>query len=76
MLPEFSPAEVWSHLLALDAPVEARVSLFMAVPTMYAKLLEEYHVRLAKTSRTKEYVRSVCTQNIRLVLCPMLILPS
>lgn len=65
MLPGFSPAEVWSHLLALDAPVEARVSLFMAVPTMYAKLLEEYHVRLAKTSRTKEYVRSVCTQNIR-----------
>ncbi|MPC22496.1 Acyl-CoA synthetase family member 3, mitochondrial [Portunus trituberculatus] len=55
MLPSFSPAEVWSHLLALNVPVEARVSLFMAVPTMYVKLLEEYHASLAKTSRTKEY---------------------
>ena len=68
MLPTFSPAEVWSHLLALNAPVEARVTLFMAVPTMYVKLLDEYHARLTKNSRTKEYVRSVCTQNIRLVL--------
>lgn len=76
MLPGFSPAEVWSHLLALDAPVEARVSLFMAVPTMYAKLLEEYHVSLAKTSRTKEYVRSVCTQNIRLMISGSAALPE
>lgn len=76
MLPSFSPAEVWSHLLALNAPVEARVSLFMAVPTMYVKLLEEYHASLAKTSRTKEYVRSVCTQNIRLMISGSAALPE
>ncbi|KAG0725061.1 Acyl-CoA synthetase family member 3, mitochondrial [Chionoecetes opilio] len=76
MLPSFSPAEVWSHLLALNAPVEARVSLFMAVPTMYVKLLDEYHARLAKTSRTKEYVRSVCTQNMRLMISGSAALPE
>lgn len=65
MLQQFSPSEVWTHLLSLDMPVQARVNIFMAVPTMYAKLIHEYDTRLAQTSRMQEYVRSVCTQNMR-----------
>lgn len=67
MLPHFSAAEVWSELLSLETPVQSRVNLFMAVPTIYAKLIEEYENKLIKSGRMKDYVKSICTQNIRLV---------
>ncbi|KAK4307084.1 hypothetical protein Pmani_021138 [Petrolisthes manimaculis] len=76
MLQQFSPSEVWTHLLSLDTPVEARVNIFMAVPTMYAKLIHEYDTRLAQTSRMQEYVRSVCAQNIRLMVSGSAALPT
>lgn len=67
MLPEFSASKVWSHLLSLDTPVMSRVNLFMAVPTIYAKLIEEYEDKLVKNTRMIEYVKAICMQNIRLV---------
>ncbi|XP_071543785.1 malonate--CoA ligase ACSF3, mitochondrial [Panulirus ornatus] len=76
MLPNFSAPSVWSELLSLDTPVQSRVNLFMAVPTMYAKLIEEYENRLIKTARMQDYVKSVCTQNIRLMVSGSAALPE
>nr|XP_045612901.1 malonate--CoA ligase ACSF3, mitochondrial-like isoform X1 [Procambarus clarkii]XP_045612903.1 malonate--CoA ligase ACSF3, mitochondrial-like isoform X1 [Procambarus clarkii] len=76
MLPQFSAAAVWSKLLSLDTPVQSRVNLFMAVPTMYAKLIEEYDNKLVKNTRMQEYVKSVCIQNIRLMVSGSAALPE
>merc|ERR1719369_952443 len=38
MLPAFNPVKVWNHLLASPPSV----NVFMAVPTIYAKLLEKF----------------------------------
>lgn len=75
MLPEFSASKVWSHLLSLDTPVMSRVNLFMAVPTIYAKLIEEYEDKLVKNTRMIEYVKAICMQNIRLMVSGSAALP-
>ncbi|KAG7174692.1 Malonate--CoA ligase ACSF3-like [Homarus americanus] len=76
MLPQFSAPAVWSQLLSLDTPVHSRVNLFMAVPTMYVKLIEEHKNKLIKNARMQEYVKSVCTQNIRLMVSGSAALPE
>ena len=65
MLPNFNAAEVWAKILAIDTPVENRVNLFMAVPTIYAKLINEYDEKFAKNPRMAEFIKSSCTQNVR-----------
>ena len=67
MLPKFEAARVWSYLLAISMPANERVNVFMAVPTMYMKLVEEYDHIFTKNSRMQEYIRTVCTHKIRLV---------
>ncbi|KAJ4428727.1 hypothetical protein ANN_25720 [Periplaneta americana] len=42
MLPKFEPSRVWSYLLAINMQASERVNVFMAVPTIYMKLVEEY----------------------------------
>ncbi|KAK8720176.1 hypothetical protein OTU49_013531 [Cherax quadricarinatus] len=76
MLTHFVASAVWSKLLALDTPIQSRVNLFMAVPTIYAKLIEEYDTKLIKNTRMKEYIKSVCTQNIRLMVSGSAALPE
>ena len=65
MLPEFSAANVWNELLSLNTPVQSRVNVFMAVPTIYVKLIEEYEEKIIKNDRMREYVKAVCIENIR-----------
>lgn len=59
MLPKFSASQVWREMLS-DA--EDRVNVFMAVPTSYAKLLEEYNTSLGSTQQQREHIRDT-TQN-------------
>ncbi|GLH12932.1 Luciferin 4-monooxygenase [Gryllus bimaculatus] len=68
MLPKFESARVWSQLLAVNVAQTERVNVFMAVPTIYMKLIEEYDKIFAKNERMKEYIRATCSQKIRLMV--------
>ncbi|CAG2060220.1 unnamed protein product, partial [Timema podura] len=49
MLPKFDARQVWRHLLS-----NARVNIFMAVPTIYMKLIEEYENNLNRQGRRSQ----------------------
>ncbi|XP_063217318.1 malonate--CoA ligase ACSF3, mitochondrial-like [Bacillus rossius redtenbacheri] len=76
MLPRFESSQVWSQLLAINMLASERVNMFMAVPTMYAKLIEEYDKIFAKNARMQEYIKSVCSQKIRLMVSGSSPLPA
>jgi len=57
MLPKFTPDQVWD-LLTGDEP---RPSLFMAVPTIYSKLIQ-YHDKRNLIEQDKERIKSKCEQ--------------
>ena len=42
MLPKFDAEEVWNLLLAEGIDKDKRVNVFMAVPTIYVKLIQKY----------------------------------
>ncbi|XP_052816604.1 malonate--CoA ligase ACSF3, mitochondrial-like isoform X2 [Mya arenaria] len=46
MLPQFNPKLVWESLIS-DEP---RVNVFMAVPTVYSKLIQEYDKQIASST--------------------------
>ncbi|NWI97770.1 ACSF3 synthetase, partial [Pitta sordida] len=71
MFPEFSAQMVWKRLLSSEAP---RVSVFMAVPTIYAKLME-YHDEHFSQPQVQDFVRAFCQQNIRLMVSGSAALP-
>ncbi|KAL1437408.1 hypothetical protein MTO96_001466 [Rhipicephalus appendiculatus] len=76
MLPKFNPAEVWKHLLHLDKSKPA-VSVFMAVPTMYVKLIEHYEQHLRHCKETApDVVRDTFAKNIRFVISGSASLPQ
>ncbi|XP_060109549.1 malonate--CoA ligase ACSF3, mitochondrial [Heteronotia binoei] len=71
MLPEFSAQTVWERFLDPQAP---RVNVFMAVPTMYAKLTEYYDKHFSQP-HVQDFVRAVCQENIRLMVSGSAALP-
>lgn len=47
MLPKFDSTKVWEILLDMDEnSINSEVDVFMAVPTIYAKLINEYNARI------------------------------
>ncbi|XP_064466849.1 malonate--CoA ligase ACSF3, mitochondrial-like isoform X2 [Ornithodoros turicata] len=76
MLPKFDAAEVWKHLLHHDNN-KPPVSVFMAVPTMYTKLVEYYNQHLRNRKETSpEAVKETFTKNIRFVISGSASLPQ
>ncbi|XP_072202715.1 malonate--CoA ligase ACSF3, mitochondrial isoform X3 [Excalfactoria chinensis] len=71
MLPEFSAQMVWKKFLSTQAP---RVSVFMAVPTIYAKLIEYYDEHFSQP-QVQDFVRAFCQENIRLMVSGSAALP-
>ncbi|KAM6353218.1 malonate--CoA ligase ACSF3, mitochondrial isoform 3-T3 [Alca torda] len=71
MLPEFSAQMVWKKLLSSEAP---RISVFMAVPTIYAKLMEYYDKHFSQP-QVQDFVRAFCQENIRLMVSGSAALP-
>ncbi|XP_040265970.1 malonate--CoA ligase ACSF3, mitochondrial [Bufo bufo] len=71
MLPEFSPKEVWEHFLSTDS---RSINVFMAVPTIYSKLIDYYESHLAKPG-IKDFVKAMCQQKIRLMVSGSSALP-
>ncbi|NWT42462.1 ACSF3 synthetase, partial [Chroicocephalus maculipennis] len=71
MLPEFSAQMVWKKLLSSEAP---RISVFMAVPTIYAKLMEYYDKHFSQP-QVQDFVRAFCQENVRLMVSGSAALP-
>lgn len=61
--------QVWKHLV--EPPAQGpRINVYMAVPTIYAKLIEHYDKMFSagiSYSRTKEFVRATCVQKLRCI---------
>lgn len=77
MLPKFEAYEVWKHLLE-PPPGVPHPTVFMAVPTIYARLIQHYKTQFPDSgpySRSKEFVRATCTQKIRLMISGSASLP-
>ncbi|NXJ09948.1 ACSF3 synthetase, partial [Odontophorus gujanensis] len=71
MLPEFSAQMVWKKFLSSQVP---RVSVFMAVPTIYAKLIEYYDEHFSQP-QVQDFVHAFCQENIRLMVSGSAALP-
>lgn len=83
MLPHFDAHQVWLYLLGYVMPeydgLKHSVNLFMAVPTIYAKLINYYNDRLSRgrgTRRSKDFVRAVSASRIRLFVSGSAALPT
>ncbi|KAG3256682.1 acyl-CoA synthetase family member 3, transcript variant X2 [Ictidomys tridecemlineatus] len=72
MLPEFSAQQVWEKFLSTETP---RINMFMAVPTIYAKLLDYYDQHFTQP-HVRDFVRAVCEENIRLMVSGSAALPT
>ncbi|KAM4596863.1 malonate--CoA ligase ACSF3, mitochondrial [Fundulus diaphanus] len=71
MLPEFQPHKVWEMLLSFKAPV---VNVFMAVPTIYSKMIQYYDQHFTQP-HVKDFVKAVCKERIRLMVSGSAALP-
>nr|XP_032620094.1 malonate--CoA ligase ACSF3, mitochondrial isoform X2 [Chelonoidis abingdonii] len=71
MLSEFSPQKVWEKFLSPRAP---RISVFMAVPTIYSRLMEHYDKHFSQP-HVQDFVRATCQDNFRLMVSGSAALP-
>ncbi|XP_040908091.1 malonate--CoA ligase ACSF3, mitochondrial isoform X1 [Toxotes jaculatrix] len=71
MLPEFQPQKVWEMLLSSKVPM---VNVFMAVPTIYSKLIQYYDQHFTQP-HVKDFVKAVCKERIRLMVSGSAALP-
>ncbi|CAM5094042.1 unnamed protein product [Natator depressus] len=71
MLPEFSPQKVWEKFLNPRAP---RINVFMAVPTIYSRLMEHYEEHFSQP-HVQDFVRAMCQDNFRLMVSGSAALP-
>ena len=64
-------SQVWQYLLNPPSKYLPRsINLFMAVPTIYAKLIESFeqkYQRGRRTRKAREYAKAVCSTKIRWV---------
>nr|XP_020465090.1 acyl-CoA synthetase family member 3, mitochondrial [Monopterus albus] len=71
MLPEFQPQKVWEALLRSKAPM---VNVFMAVPTIYSKLIQYYDQHFIQP-HVRDFVKATCKDRIRLMVSGSAALP-
>lgn len=70
MLSKFDATTVWSYLLGVNSPspTERKVSVFMAVPTIYTKLIEEYEKVFSADEKMVEYIKATLSNKVRLMV--------
>lgn len=69
MLPKFDANTVWSYLLGVNNLAnERRITVFMAVPTIYAKLIAEYERVFSGDPKMVEYVKQTLKNKLRLMI--------
>ncbi|XP_067308109.1 malonate--CoA ligase ACSF3, mitochondrial [Pseudorasbora parva] len=72
MLPEFNAQKVWEQLIGSQSPT---VNVFMAVPTIYSKLIQYYEQHFTQP-RVQDFIRAVCKERIRLMVSGSSALPQ
>lgn len=72
MLPKFDVTQVWNTLLN----EKDQIDIFMAVPTMFKKLINEYDCTLSKDKNIADRIRKYCQENIRLMVAGSAPLPQ
>jgi len=73
---KFDGHNAWSALLGINSPSKQRVTLFLAMPIVYKRLIAEYEKMFAKDSRMVEYIVNHCRQKIRLMATAFALLPD
>ncbi|CAH0550700.1 unnamed protein product [Brassicogethes aeneus] len=78
MLERFNANLVWSHLLGVTQgnKEERRISVYMAVPTIYSKLIDEYERVFKKDNKMAEYIKHTLKNKIRLMVSGSAPLPA
>ncbi|XP_057370808.1 malonate--CoA ligase ACSF3, mitochondrial-like [Daphnia carinata] len=76
MLPKFDASLVWSNLLGVNMSNSERPTVFMAVPTIYSMLINEYQRKFAGNPKLKEYVKATCSTKMRLMVSGSALLPE
>lgn len=76
MLPKFDASVVWKNLLGVNMSNSDRPTVFMGVPTIYSKLVEEYEAKFASNPKLRDYVRNECSNKIRLMVSGSAPLPE
>ncbi|XP_068941645.1 malonate--CoA ligase ACSF3, mitochondrial [Petaurus breviceps papuanus] len=71
MLPEFNAKVVWEKFLSSEKP---RINIFMAVPTIYSKLMDYYDKHFTQP-HVQDFIRAVCEEKIRLMVSGSAALP-
>eukprot|EP00058_Branchiostoma_floridae_P008654 XP_002594142.1 hypothetical protein BRAFLDRAFT_73563 [Branchiostoma floridae] len=81
MMEQFSAENTWKALLSASLlsqwsdSVSQRMNVFMAVPTIYAKMIEHYDKHYTKP-RVRDYVKAVCREKVRLMVSGSAALPQ
>ncbi|XP_033897562.3 malonate--CoA ligase ACSF3, mitochondrial isoform X3 [Acipenser ruthenus] len=75
MLPDFQPDKVWEQLLASGSSAAPRANVFMAVPTIYSKLIQYYECHFTQP-HVQDFVRAICQERIRLMVSGSSALPQ
>ncbi|CAH1270275.1 ACSF3 [Branchiostoma lanceolatum] len=81
MMEQFSAENTWKALLSASLlsqwsdSVSPRMNVFMAVPTVYAKMIEHYDKHYTKP-RVRDYVKAVCREKVRLMVSGSAALPQ
>jgi len=63
--------QIWEELIGKnEESKDYRINLFMAVPTIYAKLLDYYETQMVKEcgTMTRAFVKSIIKENIRYIM--------
>uniref|UniRef100_A0A671QZJ0 Acyl-CoA synthetase family member 3 n=1 Tax=Sinocyclocheilus anshuiensis TaxID=1608454 RepID=A0A671QZJ0_9TELE len=68
----FAVFKVWEQLIGSKSPM---VNVFMAVPTIYSKLIEYYDQHFTQP-RVQDFIRAVCKERIRLMVSGSAALPQ
>ncbi|XP_025834687.1 acyl-CoA synthetase family member 3, mitochondrial [Agrilus planipennis] len=69
ILPKFDANTVWTHLLGINEnPGDRKITVFMAVPTIYSKLLEEYDRIFAGDPKMTEHIKTILQTKVRLMV--------
>ncbi len=57
----FAVFQVWEQLIGSKSPM---INVFMAVPTIYSKLIEYYDQHFTQP-QVQDFIRAVCKERIR-----------
>lgn len=63
MLPKFDATRVWVRLLDSNDQID----IFMAVPTIFRKLIDEYDRTIANDTSRRKHLRRLCRENVRVM---------